>query len=159
VYAAKVHGGNADNPTFQQAMNGPDSVEYLKAMKLEVDTLVGQRTWECVPRKKGMNVLKGTWAFKLKRLPDGTAYRHKARFCARGDLQKEGIEFFENIRACGAVVYNSVVIVHGTYRRMDDQSRSTIQTPSRRQISRRKFMSNIPDSLDPRLVETKCCTY
>ena len=31
-----------------------------------------------------MNVLKGTWAFKLKRLPDGTAYHHKARFCARG---------------------------------------------------------------------------
>ena len=54
VYAAKVHGGDADNPTFQQAMNGPDSVEYLKAMKLEVDTLVEHRTWECVPQKKGM---------------------------------------------------------------------------------------------------------
>ena len=64
-------------------------------MKLEVDTLVGQWTWESVPRTKGMNVLKSTWAFKLKRLPDGTAYRHKARFCARGDLQKEGIDFFE----------------------------------------------------------------
>jgi hypothetical protein len=64
-------------------------------MKLEVATLVGQRTWESVPRTKGMNVLKSTWAFKLKSLPDGIAYCHKARFCARGDLQKEGIDFFE----------------------------------------------------------------
>jgi hypothetical protein len=94
VYAIKVRGGDADNPTYQQAIIGADSAEYLKAMKLEVDTLVGQQTWESVPRTEGMNVLKSTWAFKLKRLPDGTAYRHKARFCARGDLQKEGINFF-----------------------------------------------------------------
>jgi hypothetical protein len=95
-YAAKVRGGDADNPTHQQAINGSDSAEYLKAMKLEVATLVGQRTWESVPRTKGMNVLKSTWEFKLKSLPDGIAYCcHKARFCARGNLQKEGIDFFE----------------------------------------------------------------
>ena len=95
AYAAKQRGGDADNPTFQQAMNGPAADEYITAMKLEVDTLVAQRTWDPVPRTKAMNVLKGTWAFKLKRLPDGTAYRYKARFCARGDLQKEGVDFFE----------------------------------------------------------------
>ena len=33
--------------------------------------------------------------FKLKRLPDGTPSRFKARFCARGDLQREGIDFFD----------------------------------------------------------------
>jgi Reverse transcriptase (RNA-dependent DNA polymerase) len=76
-------------------MHGPDAAEYIKAMKLEIHTLVGQRTWESVDRPKHQNVLKDTWAFKLKRLPDGTAYQHKARFCARGDLQKEGVDFFE----------------------------------------------------------------
>jgi hypothetical protein len=95
VYAAKVSRADTDNPTYQQAMNGGDAGEYIKAMKLEVHTLVQQRTWESVPRPKDKHVLKGTWAFKLKRLPDGTAYRHKARFCARGDLQKEGVDFFE----------------------------------------------------------------
>ena len=58
-------------------------------------TLILQCTWTSVPRTKDLNVLKGTWVFKLKRLPDGTPYRFKARFCARGDLQKEGIDFFE----------------------------------------------------------------
>ncbi len=95
VYVASRRGLDPDNPTFQQAMHGPDASEYIAAMKLEIHTLVQQRTWVSVPRPKHKNVLKGTWAFKLKRLPDGTAYRHKARFCARGDLQKEGIDFFE----------------------------------------------------------------
>ena len=82
-------------PTFQQAINGPDATEYINAMKLEIQTLVGQRTWRSVSRPKDKPVLKGTWAFKLKRLPDGTAHRHKARFCARGDMQTEGVDFFE----------------------------------------------------------------
>jgi hypothetical protein len=95
VYVASRRGHDPDNPTFQQAMHGPDASEYIAAMKLEIHTLVQQRTWVSVPRPTKKNVLKGTWAFKLKRLPDGTAYRYKARFCARGDLQKEGIDFFE----------------------------------------------------------------
>ena len=95
IYAAKIHKSNADMPTFQQAMNGPDATEYLDAMKLEIQTLKNQNTWVTVDRPKDKAVLKGTWAFKLKRLPDGTAYRHKARFCARGDMQTEGVDFFE----------------------------------------------------------------
>ena len=42
-----------------------------------------------------MNVLKSTWAFKLKRYPDGLIKKFKARFCARGDMQLEGIDFFK----------------------------------------------------------------
>ena len=42
-----------------------------------------------------MNVIRSTWAFKLKRYPDGLIKKFKARFCARGDMQLEGIDFFE----------------------------------------------------------------
>jgi hypothetical protein len=42
-----------------------------------------------------MNVLPSTWAFKIKRYPDGQVKKFKARFCARGDRQKEGIDYFE----------------------------------------------------------------
>ncbi len=42
-----------------------------------------------------MNVLPSTWAFKIKRFPDGSVKKFKARFCARGDRQKEGIDFFK----------------------------------------------------------------
>ena len=94
VYAAKKW-SDPDTPNFHQAMNGPHVDEYVEAMKKEVATLVSIRAWKSVPLKDGMNVLKGVWAFKLKRLPDGTAYLFKARFCCRGDLQKEGVDYFE----------------------------------------------------------------
>jgi hypothetical protein len=42
-----------------------------------------------------MNVIPGTWAFKVKRFPSGLIRKLKARFCARGDRQIEGIDFFE----------------------------------------------------------------
>ncbi len=42
-----------------------------------------------------MNVLPSTWAFKVKRYPDGSVKMFKARFCARGDRQLEGVDYFE----------------------------------------------------------------
>ena len=43
----------------------------------------------------GKKVLKGTWALKLKRLPDGTPSKYKTRFWVRGDLQTERVNYFE----------------------------------------------------------------
>eukprot|EP00804_Cyclotella_cryptica_P006884 CCRYP_020802-RA/>CCRYP_020802-RA protein AED:0.48 eAED:0.48 QI:0/0/0/1/0/0/2/0/93 len=37
-----------------------------------------------------MHVLPSTWAFRLKRFPNGLAKKFKARFCIRGDRQIEG---------------------------------------------------------------------
>ena len=99
IYAAKRRGSNPDNPTLQQAVHGPNSEEYVNAMKLEILTLISQKTWSSVPCSAKMNILKGTLAFKLKRLPDGSAHCFKAHFCACGDLQREGVDFFEIGRA------------------------------------------------------------
>ena len=59
------------------------------------ETLERIKAWTVVEREDGMNILPGTWAFKLKRYPDGKVKKFKARFCARGDRQKEGIDFTE----------------------------------------------------------------
>ena len=88
VYAAKTRRkDDPDSPTFHQAIHGENSEEYIKAMQIEIATIILPCTWESVPRTANLHVLKGTWVFKLKRLPDGTPYRFKARFCARGDKQ------------------------------------------------------------------------
>jgi hypothetical protein len=42
-----------------------------------------------------MNVLSSTWDLRCKRFPDGLIRKLKARLCARGDKQLEGIAFFE----------------------------------------------------------------
>ena len=67
-------------------------------MRTEIKELEGHKTWKVVPRssvKKGNKVLPGTWDFKIKRYPDGRKLKTKARFCVRGDLQVEGIDYFE----------------------------------------------------------------
>jgi hypothetical protein len=54
--------------------------------------LIRQRTWKAVERSSATNIIKSTWAFKCKRLPNGTVLKFKARFCVRGDLQEEGVD-------------------------------------------------------------------
>ena len=46
VYAAKSKMLDPDSPTFHQAMNGEFAEEYVKAMQLEIATLVQQNTWK-----------------------------------------------------------------------------------------------------------------
>ena len=41
-----------------------------------------------------MNILSYTWAFKCKQFPDGLIKNFKARFCARGDQQIKGVDYF-----------------------------------------------------------------
>ena len=84
VYTAKFdkRGSDPDAPTLKQALSGPDSDKYIEAMKEEITNLKRMNTWILVDCEPQMKVLKGTWAFKLKRTPDGVAYRHRSRFCA-----------------------------------------------------------------------------
>ena len=84
-----------DNPTWEQAMNGPDKNGYWKACEIEINTLNEKKAWQIVDREAWMNVLPSTWAFKCKRYPDGSVRKLKARFCVRGDRQIEGTDFFE----------------------------------------------------------------
>ena len=42
-----------------------------------------------------MNVLSSTWSFKVKRYPNGTIKKLKARFCVRGYEQIEGVDYFD----------------------------------------------------------------
>ena len=80
----------SDNPTWEEAVNGPDSNRYWEVMEKEVAMLQKEMDcWEVVDREDFMNVLPSTWA---KRFPNGEVRKLKARFCARDDKQ---IQFFD----------------------------------------------------------------
>ena len=64
-------------------------------MKEEITNLKRMNTWILVDREPHMLVLKGTWAFKLKRTLDGVAYSYRSGFCVRGDQQEYGVNYFE----------------------------------------------------------------
>jgi hypothetical protein len=80
---------------MHDALNGDFAEQYYEAMRVEIHALAQQKKWKLIPRSDAGRVIKSTWFFKLNRLPDGTPLKFKAQFCVRGDLQKEGIDYFE----------------------------------------------------------------
>ena len=84
-----------DTPTFTEAMNGPDAAGFLKAMEIKMTTLIQMETFDVIQRTHKLNVISSVWAFKIKRFPDGSVKKLKARLCARGFEQVEGRDYFE----------------------------------------------------------------
>ncbi|KAL7525558.1 LOW QUALITY PROTEIN: hypothetical protein ACHAWF_001417, partial [Thalassiosira exigua] len=86
---------NIDSPNYKQAMASPFQAEWWRAMAIEMETLLSRDAWEYVPCTPNMKVIPSTWAFLLKRRPDLEPKKFKARFCARGNCQVEGVDVFE----------------------------------------------------------------
>ena len=84
-----------DNPTFKEAMCGPDAAGFIEAMETEIITLIELGVFDILERKPGMKVISGVWALKRKRYPDGRVRKLKGRYCARGFEQVEGVDYFE----------------------------------------------------------------
>jgi hypothetical protein len=84
-----------DNPTFKEAMAGPDAGGFITAMEAEILTLIELDVFEIVDRNSNMKVLSGVWALKKKSYPDGSIRKLKARYCARGFEQAEGVDYFK----------------------------------------------------------------
>lgn len=81
-----------DEPrTYREALNSDDRDQWMHAMQEEYDSLLRNNTWELVDRPIGQKVIDNKWVFKLKKNPDGSIERFKARLVVRGFTQKHGI--------------------------------------------------------------------
>ena len=98
-FAFSARANAEDTPRFHEAMKSPDREGFISAMKKELAQLASMDAFVAVPREKALNegkpVIDSVWAFKRKRYPDGSVKKLKARFCVRGDLQKEHIDYFD----------------------------------------------------------------
>ncbi|KAL7476634.1 hypothetical protein ACHAW6_002483, partial [Cyclotella cf. meneghiniana] len=92
---AKSEASKEDSPSWKQAMSGPIKKEYWDAAVKEIQTLESMDAWEVVDQTDDMNVIHSIWAFKLKHFPVGMVKKFKAKFCACGDQQSEGVDYFE----------------------------------------------------------------
>jgi transposase InsO family protein len=82
------------NPvTYEEAMNGSEAHQWRKAMKDEIKSLEENETWSLTELPKGKKAIGSKWVFKKKIGKDGQVERYKARFCAKGYSQKEGIDY------------------------------------------------------------------
>ncbi|BBH08832.1 hypothetical protein Prudu_021148 [Prunus dulcis] len=71
------------------------SSEWKQAMKEEIDALHMQGTWILVPSPGDKNIIGSKWVYKIKRNPDGSVGRYKARLVAQGFSQEPGFDFGE----------------------------------------------------------------
>jgi hypothetical protein len=79
---------NEDNPSFDTATRGPFQAQFWQAMRTKFNTLTQDfDCWEYVPNP-GKDVLPSTWAFKIKRYPDGLIKKFKF-VCGETSNKKE----------------------------------------------------------------------
>ena len=63
-------------------------------MKDEMDSLLGNQTWELTELPVGKKALHNKWVYRIKNEHDGSK-RYKARLVVKGFQQNEGIDFTE----------------------------------------------------------------
>ena len=81
--------------TIKEALEGPQSQQWYEAAVGELDSHVVNNTWTLVPPPTGEHILPVKWVFIIKKNPDGSISRFKARLVVRGDRQRAGIDYDE----------------------------------------------------------------
>lgn len=115
--ASKVHTANAGDldqfvcstqfdvkepETYARAMQGPNAVQWAKAIEEELDQLHKNKTWTLVPKddiEPGHRPVGSKWVYKLKRDVDGNIAWFKARWVVKGYLQQYGVDFNQTFAA------------------------------------------------------------
>ena len=79
--------------TYRGAMGTCEKDKWHQACEEEIKSLNENNTWDLVPRLPGTKVVQGRWVFKRKVGSDGSISRYKARWCAKGFTQTEGLDY------------------------------------------------------------------
>nr|XP_016490394.1 PREDICTED: uncharacterized protein LOC107810171 [Nicotiana tabacum] len=89
------------SPTFQSYLASfsfdiePTSFSQAMAMKLEIEVLEQNNTWEVVNLPPGKVPIRCKWVYKIKYNADGIVERFKARLEAKSYTRQEGIDFHD----------------------------------------------------------------
>ena len=84
-----------DPETYNQAITGPRSEEWKKAILQEYASLCARGVFDLQSLPKGKNAIPVRWLFKTKFNKEGNVSRYKARLVVKGFHQRKGIDFNE----------------------------------------------------------------
>ncbi|KAL0849419.1 hypothetical protein ABMA28_013712 [Loxostege sticticalis] len=79
--------------SYREAMEREDCEEWLKAMKNEIESLKENNVWTLCDLPPQRKALPYKWIFRIKRNPDGSIEKYKARLVVKGFRQKKGIDY------------------------------------------------------------------
>ena len=77
---------------YGEALKDENSSNWELAMKDEMDSLLGNQTWELTELPVGKKTLHNKWVYRIKNEHDDNK-RYKARLVVKGFQQKEGIDY------------------------------------------------------------------
>ncbi|KAG6619109.1 putative integrase [Phytophthora cinnamomi] len=86
---------SAEPKTFQEAVNGPDQVQWRKAIRAELKSMRLRGVFRAAKLPNNQRAVGTKWVFKIKRNADGSIEKFKARLVAKGFVQKYGIDYTE----------------------------------------------------------------
>ncbi|CAI5483670.1 unnamed protein product [Closterium sp. Yama58-4] len=79
--------------SYSEAVSGFHATEWMTAIIAECEAFTRTNSYiDSVP-PPGATIVKGKWVFRVKQLP-GELPVFKARYCAKGFTQREGIDYF-----------------------------------------------------------------
>lgn len=81
--------------TYEEAMKSPERDNWKIAINEELESLEVNKTWELTTLPPGKKPVGSKWVFKIKSSPNKSNIRFKARLCAKGFSQVEGIDYNE----------------------------------------------------------------
>ena len=98
--ASSVTSGDPDTMHYGDARKQPDWNEFKKAMIKEVNDFDERGHWELVhidqiDLSQPHDIISAIWSFKRKRSPTGELLKYKARLCAHGGQQTEGVTYWD----------------------------------------------------------------
>ena len=73
-----------DLVTYSDAISFFYSLFWKEAIKVEIDLLLQNQTWEIIDLPLGAKPFSWKWIFKRKYFPDGSIDKYKARLVAKG---------------------------------------------------------------------------
>jgi hypothetical protein len=82
--------------TLKDVLKSPAKDKWVEAMIEELSSHMSAGTWVLIPAKSvpmKRRHVGSTWVFDIKRAADGSIERYKARLCAQGFSQEEGMDY------------------------------------------------------------------
>ena len=84
---------NGEPSCYTKQMKVSKIAKWKLEMKVEMDALEKNKTWDLVELTKEIKVVGCKWVYKMKKGVDDKVAKHKARLVAKGYSKKEGNDF------------------------------------------------------------------